>query len=474
MEYSSFNAKKILNVAFLGITFCASLGSVGHTHAGGLRDTSFGNGTGRAVTDFGTYDEATAIAVQADGKIISGGITNSGGKYNFALARHNMDGSPDTSFGMAGTVVTPFSAEGEDKINAIAIQTDGKIVVAGATRPISGYSDVAIARYNADGSLDSGFGTRGKVIFSAPYADAAHAIAIQADGKIIVAGYTQTKVWDGTAGSYEAHDFLGLRYHPNGTPDTTFGTGGKVTTNFGGATDSRDIAEAMVIQADGKIVLAGGEDAFLFARYNTNGSLDTSFGIGGRASINVPVRNAFQSYPHAYGLTLQKDGKLVATGTVIIQGCTTNGGGSCHNPVAVARLNTNGTLDTRFGDKGTMTTVVSDSTTYTTTQYYASSGRGVIIQGDGKIVVGGGGSIINSGWDKSDSLVIRYTSGGILDRSFGVDGVVLDNVAGGPYDEFNAIAQQADGRIIAAGGMSQFQETAGVSNTDFTLVRYLP
>jgi uncharacterized delta-60 repeat protein len=265
--------------------------------ADGDLDTTFGSG-GIVITDFGGYDFASALALQSDGKILAAGTTRSGGpsgSSNFALARYNSDGSLDTTFGTGGRVTTDSSGDG----SALAIRSDGKIVVAGEAR---GETSFVLAQYNSDGSLDTTFGSAGKVVRS-DFSSSFHiALVLQPDGKIVIAG-----------GRFS--DFAQFRYNSDGSLDTTFGSGGLVTTDFSGRDDE---AYALAIQFDGKIVAAGRTTTtsgsvlsdFALARYNSDGSLDASFGTGGKVTTAFP-----SPFPGAaYAMALQPDGKIVAAG----------------------------------------------------------------------------------------------------------------------------------------------------------------
>src|SRR5439155_996244 len=244
-------------------------------------DPSFGTG-GRVLTDFGGGDGARALALQADGRIVVAGSSSAGAfGSDFALARYNSNGSLDPSFGTGGRVLTDFG--GDDEARALALQDDGKIVVAGGF----GGPCFALARYNPGGTLDTSFGTGGRVLTDFGGDDEAAALALQADGKIVVAGFSD-------AGGFALAALA--RYNPNGTLDASFGSGGQVLTNFGGA-------QALALQADGRIVVAGG---IFLARYNQNGNLDPSFGSGGRALTDFD----------ALALALQPDGLVVLAGPV--------------------------------------------------------------------------------------------------------------------------------------------------------------
>ena len=318
--------------------------------AAGDLDTTFG-GDGKVTTAFAGFNSTVqAVAIQPDGKIIAAGTTSDGTflPNDFALARYNPDGALDLSFGTGGKVTTDFFG-GIDDARAVAIQPDGKIVVAGgAETPEDGF-DFALARYNADGSLDTGFGTGGKVttdFFGTPgfaFTDSISAIIIRPDGKIIAVGSTN--------GAQFTVDFKFAlaRYNSDGSLDSTFGSGGKVATNFG----FDDFANAAAIQQDGKIVVAGtafitfNTSDFALARYNADGSLDTGFGTGGKVITN------FNIFDSANSIAVQADGKIVAAGNAKnFAGELPPGGTSDY---ALARYNSDGSLDTGFGSGGKVT-----------------------------------------------------------------------------------------------------------------------
>ena len=246
--------------------------------APGALDPTFGT-SGEVTTDFGGSDSAQAVAIQSDGKIVAAGGTFSFPSGDFAVARYNVDGSLDPTFGSGGKVTTDFG--GFDAASAVVIQPDGRIVAAGR----SGGGDFALARYNADGSLDPTFGSGGKVTtdFGGGF-DAAFGVALQTDGKIIAVGQGAS-----------SFDFALARYNADGSLDPTFGSGGKVTTDFTGGFED---AIAVAIQLDGRIVVtgqtfSGGFQKFALARYNADGSLDTSFGSGGIVTTNFGFDSAF-------------------------------------------------------------------------------------------------------------------------------------------------------------------------------------
>jgi uncharacterized delta-60 repeat protein len=410
-------------------------------NSNGSLDTSF-NSVGYVTTNIAGYDSANAIAVQPDGKIVLAGVSNTGAA-NFALVRYKSDGALDTTFDGDGKVSTDFSST-DEQVNAVAIQADGKVVAAGYINIASGYSDFALARYNADGSLDSSFDGDGKLTTDFGSAgDRAHGLAIQADGKIIAAGYASLTVDSGTSPRF------GLaRYNADGSLDASFDGDGRVNTVTTTSFTSYSIAYAAAIQTDGKIVATGfGSDFgtwtdFTVIRYNTDGSLDTSFDGDGIVRTDFALSNE-----QARAATIQPDGKIVAAGY--------KGEGS-GDDFALVRYNTDGSLDTSFD---------TDGKTINDMGYPTTSGAGgVAAQPDGKIVVAG---YSYNGFN-DDFALVRYNANGTRDESFGNGGKVLTEISTYIQGErARAVAIQADGKIIAAG-----QTTLSVTGSDFVLVRY--
>lgn len=293
-------------------------------NANGTLDASFGTG-GIVTTDFGVSAEATSASVQADGKIVAAGYANLDGGESFALARYNSNGTLDTTFGTGGKVGTAFdSGHGFSYAQAfsVAIEPDGRIVVAGAlelgTCVFNGAEqpcfDAALARYNSNGTLDASFGTGGRVTtdFGGPN-DQAESVALQPDGRILVAGAVGRFISRG-------FDFAVARYNSDGTLDTSFGTSGKVTTDFAGADDLPIEPSAIALQGDGKIVVVGStfvDDVYDFAlaRFNTTGTLDTSFGTGGKVATDFAAANDVP-----FSVAVQPDGNIVVAGGANING----------------------------------------------------------------------------------------------------------------------------------------------------------
>lgn len=298
-------------------------------NANGTLDTTFG-GTGKVTTAlWGVDDGITGLAIQSDGKILAGGYALSGSNYVFALVRFNTDGAVDNSFALGGKVTTPIGVD--SFANAMRIQTDGKIILAGSALDGSNY-DVALARYNANGSLDTTFNSTGKVTTPVLAGhDVANAVAVRPDGKIVVAGYAFNGL---------VSNFAVLRYNANGSLDTTFDTDGKLTTSILGVDDA---ATGVAVQADGKVVAAGYAKNgavlnFAVARYNTDGSLDTSFDTDGKVTTSILGGN-----DAATAVLIQSNGKIVVSGTA----ANVN-----DYDVAVARYNANGSLDASFDADG--------------------------------------------------------------------------------------------------------------------------
>jgi uncharacterized delta-60 repeat protein len=424
---------------FIGMTLTAilSLSSVtAFAASDGTLDSQFGTG-GKVITDFGNVDEGYAVAIQADGKIIVAGYsTTSGYSQDFALARFTTTGELDSAFGTNGKVTTDIGTNQTDVGYAVALQTDGKIIVAGLSWA-SGTQTFAVVRYTSTGDLDSTFGTGGRVTtgFDNNGADAAYAIHIQADGKITVAGVS----WGGTS-----YDFAVARYTSTGELDATFGTGGTVVTDIG--VDSFDSVHAMTLQTDGKIIVVGssgaaGSEDFVAVRYTTSGELDTTFGIGGMVITDIGTN----SLDAGYAVAIQTDGKILIAG-VFDSGTS--------NDFAVLRYSDSGELDTTFGAEGkVITDIGTNSNDY---------GEAVVIQADGKIIVTG---TIDTG-GPSDIAVVRYLTTGDLDTTFGDGGKVITDIGVNSFDPVYAIALQIDGKIVIAGG------TDATGSSDFSVVRY--
>ena len=359
---------KIVAVGFAGSDFAVTGDfAVARYNRDGSLDAPFGNG-GVVTTDFaGSRDEAGAVVLQPDGKIVVVGTARAGSNPNFAVARYNRDGSLDATFGLGGMVTTDISGE-FDQATGVALQTNGKIVVVGETRSGGAAGiDFALVRYRRDGSLDTGFGEGGIVITDfAGGDDAAHAVALRPDGRIVVAGETN--------GAGSQADFALACYNLDGSLCSTFGQGGKVTTDFHGSTSSTDRAYALAILPNAKIIVAGTAHStstsqdFALARYRWSGRLDRRFGSGGRVTTDF-----FGDTDTGVAIALDSHDRILVAGSAIV-------GDSGRDDFAVARYRADGRLDERFGTGGKVST-----------DFFADSdgARAVAVQPNGRIVAGG-------------------------------------------------------------------------------------
>lgn len=427
-------------------------------NADGSLDSGFGKG-GKITTDFfGFFDEAHAVAIDADGNIVVAGVTgiSTNDRGDFALARYEPEGTLDTNFGTGGKVATDFGAS-FDVARGIVLQSDGKIVTAGEAS-----ADFALARYQANGSLDSDFGTGGRVTTEFGEQGRARSVALQSEGKIVVAG----SAFSASAGA----DFGVACYNPDGSLYSGFGAGGKVVTDFGAV----DSAYAVAVQGDGRIVAAGLTDFqpgtgadFAVVRYNQDGSLDSMFDGDGKVTGDV-LAPSNDSAPGDFGgnpITVQSDGKIVVVGST---------GHAAGLDFAVARYHRDGSLDPDFGTGGQVTTKFGGH----------AAGESVAIQTDGKIVVAGSAQQDSTG---TNFALARYNPDGTLDTYFGSGGIVMtdffsnpvDDVAGFlvTFDHGRGLALQSDGKILVAGFSQRFEfrEDFGdftITRSDFALVRY--
>jgi uncharacterized delta-60 repeat protein len=271
----------------------------------GTLDTTFG-GDGRVTTNFTTGDDVAAdVAIQANGKIVAAGTAFADcGCNRFALARYNTDGTLDTTFSANGRVTTSFAFGGH--ANAVAIAVNGKIVAAGWSSELARF---AVARYTPDGGLDTGFSGNGKVATSMGKGETgATGVAIQANGKIVAAGFTDVPHEFGD--TFGPGKFAVARFRWDGTLDPAFGGDGRVKTRFGGKNAT---AEGVAIQSNGKIVAVGraaGGGRFALARYRPSGALDSAFGGDGRLTTNFTPGG-----DTAFGVAIRA-GRIVAAGRV--------------------------------------------------------------------------------------------------------------------------------------------------------------
>jgi len=373
------------------------------------------------MTDMGgTDDMGRAVVVTEDAKtvVVGEARADENSLVSFALARYLPDGALDPEFGIGGKVFTPFGESNGSGALAAAVQSDGKVVVVGhAANPEAHHDTFALARYNTDGSLDTEFGVDGQVLTAvnpetgAGPEDRANSVAIDGEGRILIAGET---------GSF-LYDFAVARYTRDGALDVSFGTGGTVVTDFGGD----DRANSVAVQPDGRIVVGGsgwqtaGEDAsgaeeFAVARYLDDGTLDSSFGTGG-----IVVTDFRGGDDRGQTVLLRPDGRIALAGTIQLSGgCSPN---VCERyGFGMAQYTDAGAPDASFGTEGTIAP-----------DFIVSSGAyGAVLMPDGVVALAGhignedfglalvepGGGPINFE-DGSEALRIDFAGGS--DRAFG-------------------------------------------------------
>ncbi|MGW9368634.1 calcium-binding protein [Streptomyces xanthophaeus] len=416
-------ADRIGAAVALGLALTVALPGAAMAAPGDL-DPAFGGGDGMVTTDLGSSEAAADMVVQPDGKIIAVGADVSDFVGNFAAVRYNADGSLDTTFGDGGKVSTDI-AGGSDAADGVALQADGKIVVVGVSENLEGgIAWFTVVRYNPDGSLDTTFDGDGKAVtdFGGGGADQGSDVVVQSDGKIVAGG--------GVGGVFALARYNAL----DGSLDTGFDGDGKLFTDFGGLQEG-STAYGLALQADGRIIAAGDTTEglvrdFALARYNADGTLDTSFSGDGKVTTDLGAMDTAQD------VVVQADGRIVAVG------------GSSPGVFSLTRYNADGTLDTSFSGDGKVTTNLGGP-------QGGSSAYDVVQQSDGKLVAVGGGN--------GDFALARYLTNGSLDTGFGGgDGAVATNFGGA--DLARSVALLPDGRLVAAGG--------GGAGEDFALARY--
>jgi uncharacterized delta-60 repeat protein len=429
-------------ITMILLSFVLTTTVLGQARINDWLDPTFGT-AGKIVTQIdGDYSTGYDVALQADGKIVVVGGNDKGSNGDFAVVRYNSNGTLDTTFGRAGIVTTAIGTgswfddqkkRSRRKSNyavasGVAIQTDGKIVVVGYAFNKSNY-DFALARYDSKGKLDASFGKNGIVLTPiGRYHDEAFAVAIQADGKIVVAGFSMEN-GDNKYNGIDTTDhevFALARYTSAGALDVSFGKGGKVVTpkSFisGRASDFK-------IQSDGKIIAAGYDSIgsnvnFAVVRYNLNGTLDTGFGTAGKVSTDFDGRDDFGE-----AVALQPDGKILITGSTY---------SSAREDTAIARYNPDGTLDNSFGTNGKIITSLGTK---------GDGPKDVFVQRNGKIVVAG--SSEDNGLTP-DFTLVRYNTNGAPDTSFGIAGRITTDFAKDIDYGWSAVVQP-DGKIVVVG-----------------------
>ncbi|RME45039.1 MAG: hypothetical protein D6796_11025 [Caldilineae bacterium] len=433
--------KPVMRALFLAGVLLA-LAVIPTLSADGDLDLTF-DSDGKVTTTFGDLNAlAYAVAVQDDGKIVVAGYTGTGdwylgtnryldlGSTNLALARFNSDGSLDATFGNGGKVTTSLGANSTAVATSIAIQPDGKIVVAGYVYIVAQGNFTLLARYNSDGSLDTTFGNGGTILHqfvqTCPFDSRGYALILLPDGKFVVAGRGVP------GGKY----FTALmRFNADGSKDTTFGTseGGltlKSVTNASGTVDAQIFAVARLPDegfigagyAESRADSSGSAD-FLLVRYTGEGALDTTFGSGGIVTTDLNTN----SNDKAYGVAVQPDGKIVVAGF----------SGSYF---ALARYNEDGSLDATFGSGGIAISTLSNS-----------EAEAVRILSNGQILLTGFAALSGGGDGSRTFIVARYNSDGSPDANFGNGGVVRAKPGLTQAEGFAMAFQPADNKLLVAG-----------------------
>lgn len=402
----------------------------------GAVDSSFGQG-GTVTVPYGSIAEASAVAIQSNGDIVTAGSTTVAGQNEILVTRMTPSGALDPTFGSNGIVTVSVNGGGFcDSGDALKIQPDGKIVVVGAGRTgAGGPLGFAVIRLDTNGDQDATFGHNGIATVSIGSSATASAVAIQPDGKIAVGGVA----------TIDHNEFAAARFNANGTLDQSFGDGGTITVPPAGA------VWGMALQADGKMVLAGeaalgdpqtsNAQQMMAVRLTGAGQLDPGFGSGG--VVMLPIG----STARGFGVALQPDGKILLTGPAF----TTTG------VALTVRLNPDGGVDSSFG--------VAGISAYP--DWYGVNG--IVLDAQGRIVL----PTVGMG-------VVRLNANGSPDLAFGAGGNTLVKL--GSHSGANGAAIQADGKIVLAGsadiggrgvimvarvdGGSDGSQTSGADQTD--------
>ena len=380
-------------------------------------DGSFG-ANGQVVTSFTSGDDnAYALEIQSDGKMVVAGCTSTG-SGDFAVARYNIDGSLDSSFGQSGIASTAINSRRECAY-ALEIQSDGKILAGGGTYNFDTGTDFAVVRYNVDGSLDSSFGQSG--IVTADWSGGGESVAdllLLASGKILVGG---SRFW-----SCCGYDFMYAQYLANGAIDTSLTSHGYNSEQFVSGTGNDELAR-LLSDSNGRIIAVGESvSRVAIAKYQSdNKSLDGTFGTAGKVVTdigeNIDVNDA----------EIQPDGKIVVIGTVAL---------SPGSKTMVLRYNPNGTIDQSFGTNGRVTLQFGSNSDRPGGWY--TSGQALAIQSDGQILIGGS--------DSGNAMVARLTSEGLLDVSLGGTGMISKAVGLGE-SRVSELSLTSGGQIVGVG-----------------------
>jgi len=342
-------------------------------------------------------------------------------------------GTLDSTFGNSGLVI--IDVNNSDEAYSLAVQPDGKILVAGYTS--AGSADFLLLRLNVDGTPDNSFGSGGAVqtdFFQ--NTDYAEEVLQQPDGKIVLAGRARNNTSSG-------YDFAAARYLPNGTPDSSFGLNGKVSTPV---TMSIDWGYSSALQPDGKLLISGYSSAdAILVRYNTDGSLDTSFNGSGIVYSGISSGGTDEGW----FVLVQPDGKILTGGR-------TWDSISNYSAFGIARHHSDGSLDTAFGAGGKVVTNIGSGDDIA---YDAA------LQPDGKVILAGYAAAWNN--SSANAALVRYNTDGSLDNTFGNGGMITFPIGANPYAAMHTITLQPDGKIVVGG------KSGPTANMDACLVRLL-
>lgn len=426
----------------------------------GTLDTSWG-GIGYvktpivSPTNSNSRDNARAIAIQLDGKAVIAGVCQNAStnpsSFSLCMARYNTNGSLDTSFNATGVTVTAITAGNGNRLRtAIALATNARILVALGCLDTSGEEEFCVYRFFTNGQLDTDFGVSGRLMTNLPtISNYVGGVAIQTDEKIVIGGICGVRL-------------CAVRYDANGSAiDTTFGNSGRIENTPTGSFNRETYA--LLVDASDRVLLGGtcsisGQTVFCLSRFTSNGLVDTSFDSDGLAQI--PALPGGQDY--AYAMAIQNDGKVLLTGQAF--NTIGSGSGSTVFDFATVRYNDNGTIDTSFGaPDGFVVTRIAD--TY-------SEARAVVARDDGKIIVAGYCEDFSPSGERF--CLVGYNSDGTLDTSFngsGVSKLLLGPQSSFAVDQSFALAIGRDGKLYAAGGCRRTTPSV-TGQYDFCVARY--
>lgn len=418
--------------------FCAfALLQISFAHATlgqpGTLDPSW-NGTGRVITPVGGFDDlASAMAVQPDGKVIVAGRCQTDDFPGFCAVRYLANGTLDSSWNSGGAVITVFDADQSANAYAVALQVDGKVLLAGQCNSVAaGYKFCAL-RYLSDGTLDTGWNGSGMVATTIGTGmSTASAMAVQPDGKVLVAGSCMNNA---------TQVFCTIRYNSDGSLDSGWNGNGMVLTAMGSGSGT---AKAVAVQADGKVLVAGSctgavNEDFCSVRYSAGGVLDSSWGTVGKVVTSIG-----SGADLANAMLLQPDGKVLLAGT-----CS-NGS---NTDFCALRYQTNGTPDPSWNGSGIVMTAMGSGN---------DDAVAIALQPDGKVLLAGTCLMSNN-----ELCALRYHASGTVDTSWNGSGKASTSIGPGS-DVGTAMALQSDGKVLLAG----FCRVTGPLSYDFCALRY--